>query len=115
MNIQVNLENGNHFEVRIISQEEEIKNLKNKLSELTETINGMHDVIHQLVGGLYCQKTQSEIIYQHLNCLGFEDYAKNINKDKNTHPFDYYPTTRQGDDNSERIRIIEQKLESLKK
>ena len=96
MNIHQVVENGRHLENLISEQAEEIKNLKTTL--------------HQLLGGLYCQRTQAGALSRHLQNIG---YDRDGDIKNNTHQFDYWPTTRQGDVNSTRIENLENKLKSL--
>jgi polyhydroxyalkanoate synthesis regulator phasin len=112
MNIHQVVENGRHLETFITTQAAEIKNLTETVDNLSEKLEGMHDVIYQLIGGLYCQRTQSRMIGMHLYHLGFEEYKNATNK-CDTHPSGIWPTTRQCDENRERIEQLEKKLKSL--
>jgi len=112
MNIHQVVENGRHLESLVTAQDEEIKNLKETISELSMKLDGMHQVVYQLIGGLYCQRTQSGMIDIHNYHLGFERY-KNATADHDTHSSRQWPTTRQGDENRERIEQLEEKLKSL--
>jgi len=96
MNIHQVVENGRHLENLITTQAAEIKNLTETVDNLSKKLEGVHDVIYQLVGGLYCQRTQSRMIDMHFYHLGFEEY-KNVTNKYDTHPSGIWPTTRQGD------------------
>lgn len=111
MNIHQVVENGRHLESLVTAQAEEIKNLKETVEELSKKLEGIHNVVYQFVGGMFCQQTQSGIINIHLKHLGFGHEDATIEHD--THPYKYWPTTRQGDENRERIEKLEDKLKSL--
>jgi tetrahydromethanopterin S-methyltransferase subunit G len=111
MNNHQIVENGRHLESIVTEQAEEIKKLKETISELTEKLEGVHKTVYQLVGGLYCQKTQRGIIdihRHHLGC-GYSDGSTA----KDTHTSKQWPTTRQGDINTKRIENLEEKLKNL--
>ncbi len=111
MNIHQVVENGRHLESLVTAQAEEIKNLKDTVEELSKKLEGVHKVVHQFVGGLYCQRSQNGMIDIHLKHLGlgYEDATT----EHDTHPSGFWPTTRQGDENRERIDKIEDKLKCL--
>lgn len=111
MNIHQVVENGRHLESIVTEQAEEIKKLKETISELTEKLEGVHKTVYQLVGGLYCQKTQRGIIDIHRHELGFGYLYGSTAKD--THTSKHWPTTRQGDINTKRIENLEEKLKNL--
>jgi hypothetical protein len=112
MNIHQVVENGRHLENLITTQAQEIEKLTETIKDLTKKIDGIHSVVYQLVGGLYCQSTQSGIMDVHLNHLGFEEY-KNATTKYDTHPSLYWPTTRQGDENRQRIDKLENTLKTM--
>jgi hypothetical protein len=96
----------------ITTQAAEIKNLTETVDNLTKNLEGVHDVLYQLIGGLYCQRTQSGMIDMQFYTLGFEEY-KNATTKHNTHPSGIWPTTRQGDENRERIELLENTLKTM--
>jgi diadenosine tetraphosphate (Ap4A) HIT family hydrolase len=114
MNIHQVVENGRHLESLVTAQAEEIKNLKETIDGLSKKLEGVHRVVFQIVGGIFCQRTQKELMNLHLYHLGFEQY-KNAHIEKDTHPSEHWPTTRQGDKNSKRIQKLEEKVKSLEK
>jgi tetrahydromethanopterin S-methyltransferase subunit G len=111
MNIHQVVENGRYLESLVMQQAEDIKNLKETIDGLSKKLEGVHRVVHQLVGGLFCHRTQNGIIYIHLNQLGYG--YEEATTENDTHPSKYYPTTRQGDENTERIEKLEEKLKNL--
>lgn len=109
MNIHQIVENGRHLENLIMKQADDIKNLKETIENQEKIIQGLHNVVYQLIGGLYCQSTQAGMIDIHLSQLNIRSRESSILND--THPFGIWPTTRQGDDNSKRLDRIEHYIE----
>jgi hypothetical protein len=112
MNIHQVVENGRYLENLIMEQANEIKNLKEIVEKQEEVVRGVHDVVYQLIGGLYCQEKQKGMINTHLSVLGIS-HSNNPLDYENSHSFTIWPTTRQGDDNSRRIEHIEQVIKTL--
>lgn len=112
MNIHQIAESGRYLEDLITSQSEklhkqskELHDLKQSLANQEREIKGLKNVVYQLVGGLFCQQKQCETMNLHLNHLGYpNEYFENK---KDTHRFDSWPTTRQGDENTKRIEVLE--------
>jgi len=114
MNIHQVVENGRHLECLVMSQAEEIKKLKETICDLSKKLEGMHQVIYEFIGGLYCQRRQSGIINIHLKHLGYDSECyEDATIMDDTHPYGVYPTTRQGDENSEKMDKLERKLKDL--
>jgi hypothetical protein len=111
MNIHQVVENCRHLESIVTEQAEEITKLKETVDELTKKLDGVHKTVYQLVGGLYCQKSQNGMINIHKNQLGFG--YNNATTEKDTHISKHWPTTRQGDINTKRIENLEEKLKNL--
>lgn len=101
MNIHQVVENGRHLENLITEQAAEIKNLK-------DTVNSLRQTVYQLLGGLFCQTKQEGIMNTHLKNIGFIDNVSNL--ENNTHPSGIWPTTRQGDENRARIEKLEETI-----
>jgi hypothetical protein len=114
MNIHQVVENGRHLESLVTAQAEEIKNLKETITELTEKLDGVHLALYQLLGGLYCQRTQPYALNEHLDIIGLGNDDRLIPID-DTHPSGIWPTTRQGDENSTKIEELEKRLQFLEK
>lgn len=108
MNIHQVVENGRHLENLIAQQDEEIKNLKETVECLSNKVQGIHNVVYQLVGGLFCQRTQKGIIHNHLKELGFNQQNSEQYTSESS-----WPTTREGNENSEKIKKMEEKIKSL--
>lgn len=112
MNIHQIAESGRYLEHLISSQSEqlhkqskELYSLKKSLEDQEREIKGLKNVVYQLVGGLFCQQKQCETMNIHLEHLGYPNQYFDNKKD--THRFDSWPTTRQGDENTKRIEVLE--------
>ena len=90
------------------SDEEEVEEPKSKINVLQEKLDGVEDVVYQLLGGLFNQTTQSEMIDLHLCSLRGTRYLGNgVNGDT------IWPTTRQGDQHEEEIKLLKQQVSKL--
>jgi hypothetical protein len=105
MNIHQVVENGRHLEKLVEEQADKIKELERKL-EVT------HDVVYQLVGGLFCHEKQKGILDLHLDILFGREYNNNF---EDTSKWTIWPTTRQGDECEKRIRVLEKLISDLRK
>ena len=109
MNIHQVVENGRHLENLVKEQAKQIRNLEQKL-------NGVVDTVYQLLGGLYCQRTQGEILSVQTKMLlgkqscGDEDEEEYTKGDESK--WTIWPTTRQGDSNEKRITELENLVKS---
>ena len=88
--------------------------LENKVAEQSATIaklekglDGVQSLVYQLLGGLFNQETQSEMLNIHLATL-YGDTPPDVDHDEII-----WPTTRQGDECQERIMKLESQLEML--
>lgn len=92
------VENCRYLETIIGEQEKQIQKLEDKLEDI-ET------VVRQIIGGIYNHETQSGAIDNHM------DTIFNVVKDgysyANTSKWNSWPTTRQGDENEKRIKLLE--------
>ena len=98
MNIHQVAENGRYLENLVQEQAEEIKILERKLE-------GLNQVVYQLIGGLYNQSEQSSIIKKHLEILLCDETHTPYYGDESK--WGIYPTTRQGDECERRIEELE--------
>lgn len=105
MNNHQIVDNCRHLEKRIEEQANEIKELK-------ESITNIKDCMYQFFGGLYCQRTQGHMINNHIAIIEGKhfDYNESNRNNPLTHKWGGWPTTRQGDSNEARIQKIEEKL-----
>jgi hypothetical protein len=103
MNIHQVVENAHHLEKTIEEQASTIKKLEEK-------VEGVRQVVYQLLGGLYSHKTQSGTLHSYCDVL----FAENPEcYEKDTSIWTEYPTTRQGDSNEERIEKLEEQLKYM--
>jgi hypothetical protein len=92
------------------SEEEE-----SRLDQLQKKIDGIDNVVYQLLGGMFNHETQSNILDFHLRTLSWK---KNTNTDTDSNDEEFlnesaWPTTRQGDQNEEDIRLLKQQVLKL--
>lgn len=103
MNIHQVVENGRHLENLIKEQNKQIQHLEQK-------IENMDAVMRQLIGGLFCHASQKSIMELYNQVLsGNISGVKSLPED-NTHRWNYWPTTRQGDECEKRITELENYL-----
>ena len=100
MNIHQVVDNGRHLENLIEKQNKKIHDLENK-------IDSIDCVLRQLIGGLYCQQTQSGIYELHNRILNGNGDGDNKPLPDDTHSWKCWPTTRQGDACEKRIDKLE--------
>lgn len=90
------------------SDEEEVEEPKSKINVLQEKLDGVEDVVYQLLGGLFNQTTQSDILDSHLCSLRGTRYLGNGIDEGSI-----WPTTRQGDQHEEEIKLLKQQVSKL--
>jgi len=84
--------------------------------EHEKRLDNMDAVIRQIIGGVYCQRTQAGIIQNHMDILDGREFKYNnrgqpiVDYPKETHKHEYWPTTRQGDDLEKRLQRVEDEL-----
>lgn len=107
MNIHQVVENARHLEWLIDVKEKTIQEQAEKINTLERKVEGIQQVVYQLIGGLYCKQSQQGISILHQQVLG-GIFAPHIGPPlKNTHKWGFQPTTRQGDDCERRIERLE--------
>ena len=121
MNIHQVVENGRHLENVILKQNKKLEEQSQKLEEQDATIkklesklDGIHTVVYQLIGGLFNQGNQRDILEEHTKCLFPEitqEYAVDALPEKNK--WTIYPTTRQGDECERRVEALEQTVRDM--
>jgi hypothetical protein len=86
-----------------------------KIDSLEKKLNSVHQVVCQLISGLYNKETQNCAYRLERDILdggyGMMDYS--ISALDNTSKWDFSPTTRQGDDCERRIENLEQIVQNL--
>jgi hypothetical protein len=79
-----------------------------KIESLEKKLDGVENVVYQLLGGLFNQDTQSNVIDLHQCCLRGTNYlGSEIDTEK------IWPTTRQGDKHEEEIQLLKQQVSRL--
>jgi len=113
MNIHQVVENGRHLEVLIEGQAKTIQEQAEKIKTLERKVEGIQQVVYQLIGGLYCQHSQQAIRILHQRVLG-GIIAPHIGPHlEHTHKWGFQPTTRQGDECEKKIADLEEKVKIL--
>jgi hypothetical protein len=79
MNIHQVVENGRHLESLIEAQEKTIQEQSKKIEYLERKLAGTQSVIYQLIGGLFHQRDQNEIMSYHLDDLFCQEDNKILN------------------------------------
>lgn len=110
MNIHQVVENGRHLEGLIEAQAKTIQEHADKIEALERKLEGTHNVVYQLIGGLFHQRDQNQILKLHTDIL----FGRQLGKySDDTSKWDNYPTTRQGDECEKKIAELEVKLQML--
>ena len=89
-----------------ISESDE-KESDSKIDSLEKKLDGVENVVYQLIGGLFNQETQSDMIESHLCCLRGNEYSGKIDEET------IWPTTRQGDQHEKEIQLLKQQVSRL--
>lgn len=95
MNIHQVVENGRHLEGLMEEQSKVIQAQNERIQTLEKKLTNVTDVVYQLLGGLFDQTTQANILEHHIGVLLYGDYSKYPSADQNK--WVTWPTTRQGD------------------
>jgi hypothetical protein len=104
MNNSQIVENSRFLEAKLVEQAATIKAMEEKLE-------GLQKVVYQLLGGLFNQGSQNSILSNHLNTL-FNTNDRRANEE-NTSKWAIWPTTRQGDENADRIAALEAQVQAM--
>ena len=105
MNNSQIVENARFLEAKIAEQAETISKLK-------DSLEGVKEVVYQLVGGLFNQNKQKNAIANSLVRLTQLEYDENVGQnDKDS--WGIWPTTRQGDVNELKITNLEQSVDEI--
>ena len=95
--------------------------MENRIAELEDKLSRVQSVLDQLLGGLFHEKRQHKVLYDHLGILWKEDDVK-----YNQYEYEYeskieesgddeswWPTTRQSNNNCNRIYSLEERVKNL--
>jgi hypothetical protein len=93
--------------------EKKVKEQDATIAELKKTVDGLHSTVYQLIGGLFCQSSQTAALNHHLTNLHpqVSDYFQQTAA--YTSKWGSLPTTRQGDDCERRIAFLEEQIRDL--
>jgi hypothetical protein len=80
-----------------------------RIDILEKKLTGVQDELYQIVGGIFNQKTQPNMIGNHLSQIYHGKTSIAINEEKES----IWPTTRQGDQNEEEIQLLKQQVSKL--
>jgi hypothetical protein len=114
MNIHQVVENGRHLENLIEKQSKMLEEQDATIKKLEAKLDGVHQSVYQLIGGLFNQGNQREQLEQHINCLfpgTTHEYTEDALPEKSI--WEIYPTTRQGDDCERRVEALEQTIRDM--
>jgi hypothetical protein len=108
------------IEQQLENSETIIKEQNKEIDLLTRRTESLQNVVHQLLGGLFCQTTQNDILNVHLNKLfehesWYEYYHTEENITLSNNNGNIYPTTRQGDATQRRLEALELFMDTLVK
>lgn len=92
--------------------------LENKVEEqasiikvMESKLEGLQNVVYQLLGGLFNHDSQAGALNHHLSMM--LNNKEQVNDTINTSKWTIWPTTRQGDENAERIAILEEEIRAM--
>jgi hypothetical protein len=98
------------IERELSEQNELIEKLQNENKSLKTKLKGHEVTIYQLLGGLFNQSDQANILSIHLSELHGEDFE---DLPKDTSKWSVFPTTRQGDALEKEVAKQAEQIESL--
>jgi hypothetical protein len=116
MNIHQVVENGRYLEKLVLEQSKKLEEQDVTIKKLESKLDGVHALVYQLIGGLFNQGNQRDILEEHIKCL-FPDTKNKYTEDElpEKNKWSIYPTTRQGDDCERRVEALEQTVQSMLK
>jgi len=93
--------------------QKENSELRKKIETHDDDLKRLRGVLYQLIGGIFNQKTQRYVMSSYIDDLvgtsSSEQEAEAETEETQ------WPTTRQGDNNEERIRKLEETIQKLEK
>lgn len=87
--------------------EAEVEEPPTKIDSLEKKLDGVENVVYQLLGGLFNQSTQYNMLNSHISCLRGTTCTSELEGQS------IWPTTRQGDQNEHEIKILKQQVSRL--
>jgi hypothetical protein len=113
MNNSQIVDNSRYLEAKLEEQEAVLTKQTLTIQELQKKLDGVQNVVCQLLVGLFNQSNQREIFETHLSILFSEDRVRSKFEDPVNSEWDIYPTTHQGDANEEKIKCLQKKFNDL--
>jgi hypothetical protein len=86
---------------------------ESRLDQLQEKLERVDNVVYQLLGGLFNHETQNQYLGFHLRTLSGKKYTNTVSDDEEFLKESRWPTTRQGDQNEEEIRLLKEQVSKL--
>ena len=93
--------------------QKENSELRKKIETHDDDLKCLRGVLYQLIGGIFNQKTQRYVMSSYVDDL-FGTSSSEQEAEAETEETQW-PTTRQGDNNEERIRKLEETIQKLEK
>ena len=93
--------------------QKENSELRKKIETHDDDLKRLRGVLYQLIGGIFNQKTQRYVMSSYIDDL-FGTSSSEQEAEAETEETQW-PTTRQGDNNEERIRKLEETIQKLEK
>ena len=102
--------------------EAKVEEQATQIAALQSQLENTNYVVYNLLGGLFCQRTQGLPLRDHLAILHGEmeigstsdkEQKKFMEELSTKSKWTIWPTTRQGDSNEERIQVLEARIEKL--
>jgi hypothetical protein len=94
-------------------QAEILEKQSTHIERLEKNLEGVRNVVYQLVGGLYNQRTQNGQIQSHLEHLFKNDESEEEYVTKGGNTSNIWPTTRQGDKHEQRLNSLEESVQNM--
>jgi hypothetical protein len=113
MNTSQIVENGRHLENLIAEQAKKIEEQESRIEKLVQMCEATQTVVYQLLGGLFNQESQNQILQDNLSILFSEERVRSRFEEPDDSVWKHWPTTRQGDHSERRIEALEQTVREM--
>jgi|LakMenEpi03Aug12_release.lakeMendotaPanAssembly.Ray.scaffolds.fasta_scaffold512575_2 hypothetical protein len=114
MNIHQVVENGRYLEHLVQEQGKKLREQEDTIHNLSKKLENVHQVVYQLLGGLFNNPSQCETLRHHIDVLYTgEIQPRTRHDDPDESEWEHWPTTRQGDDSERRIKALEQTVREM--
>jgi hypothetical protein len=125
MNTAQIVDNCRYLEKQVESQGQQLKEQSEELKKQSETINllnkkmfGFHSALFQIIGGIYSEETQLDMMNRLWGQLEGRDkfeISYDYGKEDSMCKWGFWPTTRQGDHLESKVEELERKIELISK